>query len=98
MAYEARWNNQSSIVEHTFTATENQIFTVKNVFTNEQTKLKVFCGEEYVLSNSIKPSAEDMKTMIEKAGWEHLHSKEDSDKQFHIHLAKYHIAGSSVRG
>ncbi len=89
--YQARWNEIGSVVEHEFTATKNQTANIKNAFTGAEATLKISEDEKYVLSNSIKPSIEEMKEMIVKSGWEHIRSGEDPEKQFHIHLAKCNI-------
>ena len=86
--FESTWNEVSSAVEHTFTATQSQEFQVYDGFDNTCATIKVIAGEKYALANSIKPSCDDTQQMLSQAGWSCLKSSMDADKQFHIHLAK----------
>ncbi|NER24031.1 MAG: L-histidine N(alpha)-methyltransferase [Symploca sp. SIO1C2] len=85
--YNPQWNEQSSAVEHVFTALETQEFTITDCFTNREAVIKIYEGENYVLANSIKPSCEEMRAMLINSGWEPLESLRDTEGQFHIHLA-----------
>lgn len=87
-AYEPCWNEQTSAVEHTFTAAANQCFKIHDCFTNACETVKISAGERYVLANSMKPSRDDMQAMLACSGWEPLRATEDADRQFHIHLAQ----------
>jgi uncharacterized SAM-dependent methyltransferase len=87
-AYEPLWNEQTSAVEHTFTAAANQLFKIHDCFTNASATVSIAAGERYVLANSMKPSCDDMQAMLACSGWEPLRSAEDADRQFHIHLAQ----------
>ncbi len=86
--FESTWNDVSSAVEHTFTATESQEFQVYDGFSNTCATIRVTAGEKYALANSIKPSCEDTQQMLAQSGWSCLKSSMDSGKQFHIHLAR----------
>jgi len=84
----SHWNEQSSAVEHVFTALETQEFTITDCFTSREAVIKIHEGENYILANSIKPSCEEMRTMLIHSGWEPLESLQDTEGQFHIHLAR----------
>lgn len=86
--FKSVWNDVSSAVEHTFTATQSQEFQVYDGFDNTCATIKVVAGEKYALANSIKPNCEDMQQMLAQSGWSCLKSSMDADRQFHIHLAK----------
>lgn len=86
--YEPKWNEQSSAVEHTFTATKTQQFKITNCFTGSSEIVDIFKNEQYILANSIKPSSDEMQKMLVHSGWELLCSETDTEKQFHIHLAQ----------
>jgi uncharacterized SAM-dependent methyltransferase len=85
--YEPCWNDLTSAVEHTFTATANQLFKIHNCFTEVSETVRISAGERYVLANSMKPNCDDMQAMLARSGWESLVT-EDADQQFHIHLAR----------
>jgi uncharacterized SAM-dependent methyltransferase len=86
--YNPCWNEQSSAVEHVFTALETQEFTITDCFTSREAVIKIHEGQNYTLANSIKPSGEDMRAMLIQAGWTPLESQQDTEGQFHIHLAR----------
>lgn len=86
-SYEPCWNAQTSAVEHTFTAKRSQSFTISDPFSDAQETLHVRSHDRYVLANSLKPSHDEMVTMLTHAGWTHLQSATDAHDQFHIHLA-----------
>ncbi len=86
--YKPHWNERNSTVEHVFTATKTQIVRITNCFTNTRAMIRILSGERYVLANSIKPSCREMQKMLNSSGWEVLKSETDTEKQFHIHLAK----------
>lgn len=86
--YEPCWNEQSSAVEHTFTALESQEFEITDCFTNRKAVINVAEGETYVLANSLKPSEAEMREVLVRAGWKPLECDRDSEGQFHIHLAR----------
>jgi uncharacterized SAM-dependent methyltransferase len=87
-AYKPLWNEQASAVEHSFTATANQLFRIHDCFTNVSETVKISVGECYILANSMKPSHDDMQDMLARSGWKPLQSAEDASRQFHIHLAQ----------
>ncbi|MGD1902605.1 MAG: L-histidine N(alpha)-methyltransferase [Geitlerinemataceae cyanobacterium] len=84
------WNEKSSVVEHQFTALENQEFSIFDCFTEREATIQVSKGDRYSLANSIKPSCEDMRDALSRSGWEPLKSSWDTERQFHIHLARSH--------
>ncbi|MEB3177932.1 MAG: L-histidine N(alpha)-methyltransferase [Nostocaceae cyanobacterium] len=86
--YNPCWNEESSAVEHVFTALETQKFTISDCFTRREAVIKIHEGENYVLANSIKPGEEEMRSMLFRSGWEPLESQRDTEGQFHIHLAR----------
>jgi len=86
--YNPHWSEQNSAVEHVFTALETQEFTITDCFTGREAVIKIHEGENYILANSIKPSCEEMRTMLIHSGWEPLESLQDTEGQFHIHLAR----------
>lgn len=88
LQYNPRWNEQSSAVEHVFTALQTQKFVITDCFTGREAVINIFEGESYVLANSLKPSCEEMQEMLSCSGWEPLESERDLEGQFHIHLAR----------
>ena len=86
--YNPCWNDQSSAVEHVFTALETQEFMITDCFTGREAVIKIHEGQNYTLANSIKPGREDMRAMLIQSGWKPLESQQDAEGQFHIHLAQ----------
>ncbi|NQZ12583.1 MAG: L-histidine N(alpha)-methyltransferase [Algicola sp.] len=86
--YQPRWNEINSTVEHVFTATRSQTVQITDAFTDAREMITVLKNEEYVLANSMKPSAQDMMAILTRSGWTHLQLEMDKEKRFHMHLVR----------